>query len=579
MMTLEMPDGSVIEFPDGTTPEVMQQAAQSFMQQRAPTDQLPLPPPAGTTAGQRFMTGLGDMAQGGAQFLTNSLPQGVVDGVNNATAYVNQLPVIGPVTRALGITPATREEINAGTVQREQDFRTGRAAGERDPEGFDVPRLVGQVASTYPPALLAGAPRTMLGAAATGATTGTVLSATAPIEEQGPAYGDRLAQNLQMGAGLGSVGGVAGNLVGRALAPRISPEVRALTDAGVELTPGQVVGGGARRFEDQLASFPLGIDVARRRGIDSFNIATANEVLAPIGARATPGMAAGRDLLNDVEQQISRAYQNALSRVPTLTPDQQFASDIQGVAATRFLTPSAQAEFQTALTDRILPRVQGGPIDGQTYQTVTSELGRLARSYQGSADPAQRELAAAFRAARDAFEGLLQRNAPDAAAQLQQANQAYAGLVRMQSAGGMQGARDGVFSPAQLNAAVRQNDPSLRKGSYARGDALLQGLSDRAASVLPSTVPDSGSAGRAMAGALVGGSAAGLVDPGVLAAYLAARTAYSRPANTALTRLMTAPRSPATQAAGNVVMRSGPAAGLAFGSMLLAPPPAEPPRR
>jgi hypothetical protein len=349
--------------------------------------------------------------------------------------------------------------------------------------------------------------------------------------------------------------------------------VRRLHDAGVELTPGQVVGGAAQRVEDQLTSFPLGIDAARRRGIESFNRAVADEVLAPLGLQAPRDVPAGRDLLQAVERTIQSAYDDALSRIPPLRPDAEFAQRLSEIAATRFLTPAAQQQFREAITQRVLPRLQSDTIDPQAFQTVTSELGSLARSYQGSSETALRELADAFRSTREAFFDLLARRSPEAAQRIQAANNAYAGLTRMQAAAAMQGATEGIFTPAQFSHAVRQADPSLRHTAYARGDALLQELSDAARAVLPQTVPDSGTAGRALTGLLVsGGASSWMNSPAPLAAFLASQALYSRPVNRAIVNTMLAQRPPAMAAAGEAARRMGAPVTVPLGDMLLSPP-------
>ena len=64
-----------------------------------------------------------------------------------------------------------------------------------------------------------------------------------------------------------------------------------------------------------------------------------------------------------------------------------------------------------------------------------------------------------------------------------------------------------MFTPAQLAEGVRQMDKSVRKGAVARGNALMQDLSDAGVNVLPSKVPDSGTAGRLLTGGIIGGGA------------------------------------------------------------------------
>jgi len=504
----------------------------------------------------RFLTGLGDHWYGGLQLLAHTLPRGVASAVP-------------------GLTPEqTRERV----AQREAAFRDARLRQGLSPNGFDPYRLAGQITSTLPLMAVPGA-QTLLGAALQGAAIGAALSATTPIDAEGDEYHRRLMDNLRFGAMAGGFGGVASNLVGRALAPRIDPKVQRLHEAGVELTPGQVIGGTARKIEDQLASYPLGIDAARRRGIESFNRAVANEVLEPIGKRVPRNAPVGRELVESVQQAISSAYDDALSRIPPLRRDAAFEQVINKMQSAQFRTDAAKQEFQNALSQEVLPYLQGETINARALQTAASELRRLASEYRPDPSPSMRKLADAFDAARKSLLDLVAQRAPEAAPKLEAANAAYARFVRMQSAAGMQGATDGVFSPAHFSYAVRQADPSLRHGAYARGDALMQDLSDAARAVLPQTVPDSGTAGRAAIGLLVSGGASGILhSPTPLAAFLASQALYSRPINQAIVNTMLATRPPAIVATGEAVRRMGAPVAVPLGNMLLEPPPYEPMR-
>jgi hypothetical protein len=513
--------------------------------------------PQRDTKFDRFLTGLGDYWYGGLQLLANTLPRGVASAVP-------------------GLTPEqTRERV----AQREAAFRDARVRQGLSPNGFDPYRLAGEITATLPLMAVPGA-QTLLGAALQGAAIGAGLGAIRPIDAEGDEYHRRLMDNLRFGAMAGGFGGAASNLVGRALAPRIDPKVQRLHEAGVELTPGQVIGGTARKIEDQLASYPLGIDAARRRGIESFNRAVADEVLAPLGKRAPRDVPVGRELLQRVEQAVDSAYDDALSRIPPLRPDTAFKNELQAALAQRFQTSDALERFRNAIQrdvgERLAARQKLGTIDGETIQSIMSNLKDLSRRYQGNPDDALRELAPAFNAVREVFSGLVERQAPAAAPRLQAANAAYARFVRMQTAAGMQGATDGVFSPAHFSYAVRQADPSLRHSAYARGNALMQDLSDAARAVLPQTVPDSGTAGRALAGLIVSGGASGwLNSPTPLAAFLASQALYSRPINQAIVNTMLATRPPAIVATGEAVRRMGAPVAVPLGNMLLEPPPPE----
>jgi len=522
---------------------------------------------------QRFATGLGDVYYGGAQFLANNLPSNVRNAAFDAVDWLNRQPVAGPITRWLGITPTTAEQINERVAQREAQFRDLRERQGLSPDGFDPYRLAGNITATLPLMKL-GAARTLAGAALQGATIGTGLGAATPIDAEGDEYRNRLMENLRFGAMAGGIGGAAGNFIGRALAPRIDPKVQRLHEAGVELTPGQVMGGTARKIEDQLASYPLGIDVARRRGIESFNRAVANEVLEPIGKSVPRNAPVGRELVESVKDAISSAYDDALSRIPPLRRDEAFEQVLHNIKSRPLHSEASQETFQRAFDQDVLPFLKGNTIDARSLKNATSQLRTLAREYRKDPNIAQRQIADAFDDAHKALMDLVAQRAPDAAPRLKAADAAYARFVRMQTAAGMQGATDGVFSPAHFSHAVRQADESVRRGAYASGNALMQDLSDAGRAVLPQTVPDSGTPGRTAIGLLLGGGAYSMFDTMTpLAAFLASRTLYSRPVNQAIVNTMLAPRPAPVIAAGEAVRTMGAPVVERFWNMPLSVPP------
>lgn len=570
MARIQAPDGSLIDFPDGTPDETITRVMRENFGGPQPT--APAQP---VTRGQSFIQGLTDPIQGGAQLLANALPNGAVNAVNDAAAWLNQLPVVGPASRAIGLTPATPQQINEQTQRREADYQASRqAAGST---GTDWMRMAGSTAAALPAAVMLPAGGSLLGSVAAGAGTGALMSAAEPVAQPGADYLDTKKQQIETGGVLGAAAGPLGHMAGRLLAPRIDQNVRELAGRGVQMTPGQAFGGTARTLEDTATSIPFVGDVVRsaqRRSVESFNRATANEVLKPLGQAVPDNAPVGRELIADVGRRIGQVYDDAISRAQPFGPDQQFAQDVRNVAA-QFLTPKARAEFNDIVRDRIMSRFgQGGQITPEVYQTVRSDLGRLARLNGRSADKADQELAGAFGALRTAFDDLLGRTNPAIAPELDAANAAYAAMVRMEAAGGRVGAVDGVFTPAQLSGAVREADNSIRHRAYARGDALLQDMSDPARAVLPSKVPDSGSAVRIATLLMAGGGAGatGLVAAGPLAAAGLAGAAYTPLASRLLQWQATRSPSLPARAAGNTLAASGGVAAGPLAAYLAAPP-------
>lgn len=533
-------NGQVVQFPDGMSDQELQTAV------RAAAAQLGGAKPVGV--GGRFMQGVGDIPQGGAQFLANVLPSGVVNAVNSATQWINDQPIIGPATKAMGMVPATAEQLNQQTAQREQDYQAARrAAGST---GFDWPRLGGQVAASMPLAVAIPAGGTIGGAAATGALTGAIQGAIQPAVDPNSSYAGQSIQNAAQGALFGAGAGAIGRMLANAVSPPVGANVQTLKNAGVELTPGQIAGGGYRKLEDAATSIPIvggGIDKAQRRSLESFNRAVANEVLDPIGQKVAKDAPAGRVLLNQVDDVIGKAYDSALSRVKPFVPDQQFVQDFRSMMNSNIMMPDQKAFFTEVLNRNIIPRLQAsGQIDGKTFQTITSELKRYARQYGASQAVPDQELGRAFRALNDAFDELVARTNPSIAPQIKQANAAFARLVRMEGAASSVGAKEGVFTPGQLQSAVRRGDMTPRKGEFASGNALMQNISDPAVDVLPRTVPDSGTPFRGALQALTATGAAGYIDPLLAATYAGAtglgRAAYSKPGIDALRWAMLANR-------------------------------------
>lgn len=613
MPIVTLPDGREVEFPEGTPQDVMLRALRQFTapqqpaapeapawQQGGPQEagtspldarstQPPPPRPFGAAQGivdtgaglvrdaagalNSFRQGAGDIAQGGAQLLANALPTGAVDWVNRQAQALNEAPYIGPATVAAGMTPATAADINQQTGQRETGYQAERQMFGQ--EGFDVPRVAGQMAAAAPLAVALPAGNSVIGSAFAGAAQGAASSALQPVPDTSRVpYGEQKLQQISGGAQVGAVMGPAGYMIGRALAPDVRPGVRELAAEGVQMTPGQMIGGTAQRIEGGLTSVPgIGDQIrhAQRDSVESLNRAVGNRVLGQIGQALPDDVPAGRQMVDEVGNRISQAYATAHGAVRPFQADAQYGRDVV-TAIGKLPNPQTQQQVAQQINGVIAEFTQGGPVTGEVYQKIKSELGRLARDYANSAVGSERQIGRVFEDATKAFRDLLVRTNPAIAPSLRAADQAHAMAIRMNAAAAAPGATDGVFTPTGLSQAVRQADPSLRHNAYARGDALLQDLSDRAKSILPSTVPDSGTPYRAalMAGLLGGGGALG-VPPAALAAGAGAYAAYTPLGQRIIQMLLARQPGVATQAAGNAIAGGGGLAAPAVIGGLLAP--------
>lgn len=324
-----------------------------------------------------------------------------------------------------------------------------------------------------------------------------------------------LPGNVLTGGGTAALGGALGRGAVRGVAALASPiadaSVQRLTKAGVTLTPGQILGAGGglvgravKGVEDRVAGFPVIGDIinnARRGGVEDFNRASINDALAPIGESANGVGHAG---VADAQQKVSDAYTSALSKM-TATPDAAFTTDLQQVAQkSNGLSQSHRDQFANILDTDLQPYLNGKTqLSGSDLQDVKQGLDTRIANLQGQgSSPQDRDLADRLGDVRTAVMSLAARTDPAAAADFAKADQAYAMLSRVNNAASK--AKDGVFTPNQFRQAVTKRGYGTTTNKLATGSALMQQLSTDASTVLPSTVPDSGTAGRAALG-LVGG--------------------------------------------------------------------------
>jgi hypothetical protein len=278
---------------------------------------------------------------------------------------------------------------------------------------------------------------------------------------------------------------------------------------GVQLTPGQMMGGMGQRLEDASTSLPIlgdAIRDARLRGLESFNEVGLNRAIQDVGGNVS---GAGREAFRSADDRVSGAFNAALDglAVPR-TPD--FDVGITTVLRQSPLPRDRQADLESIVAPFIQRLGQG--VDGQEWKRIDSELAAAVRSAQNgsSTDPGMAPLARKLDEVRGVFRGLVEQADPFRAQDIASANRSSAMLMRIREAMQRQGTanRGGLFTPGDLSAAVRAGDSSAGNRQFARGEALMQDLSDAASQVLPSTVPDSGTALRSMLGLFGAGTAA-----------------------------------------------------------------------
>ena len=409
--------------------------------------------------------------------------------------------------------------------------------------------------------------RPVVNALVQGAATGA-LEPTAG----GDFWRQKLGQ-VGLGAAAGGVTHVAGNALAGIVAPQLAGPRAALFNEGVNLTPGQALGGIARRIEDKATSLPLvgdAIQNARAKGIESFDRAAINRTLAPIGEALPAPLKAGRTAIDFAHERLSDAYDKLLPHLKgALDPElQQDIGAVEGLGGN--LPEAQQRQLNSIIKNEITDRfTSGGVTSGRSLKDIESELGRIARENGRSSDYDVRRLGTAVQELQASVRRMVERQNPAQQGALSKINEGWANLLRVERAAGSAGAQGGVFTPAQLANAAKAFDSSRNKSGFARGNALMQDLTDAGKSVLPSTVPNSGTTDRLLLSALMGGGGleAYLGNPLPLVAAGAAALPYTSP-GMALVRNYLAGAPQARGAVASVLRRIGSAA--VPGSALLA---------
>lgn len=496
---VEVPGYGEVEFPDDMNDDQIAQAIRANMDVPAPQQaDAPRPTAQPATTGSKVARGMIDPIEGGAQLLYNVMPQGFQqagDKLNNWLA-----------DKGVPLARVPQGGMNQLAKQNESAYQASRAAAGES--GFDGMRLAGNVLS---PANLAVASRTMsaipaattLGKVAGGAVSSGVQGALMPVTQ-----GDYWSEKGKQAGTSAAVGGAL-PILGKMI-PKRTEEAKALLKQGVKVPFLQQFGQGAGRFEDKLQSVPLVGDAIRSSRLaaqDQFNRSTWDKVLAPLGQTLPKNAQTGNKAAEHVQKAISQSYDDVLGKIG-FKADQQFTSDIGNLRNLAASLPDEQAAqleriLKTEVFDRMTP---AGLMSGESIKRAESRLGEKMRTAMRSQNVWDGDLADALHEAQAIIRSTLERQNPAHAPKLQAINKAQAMAYRPERAASMLGAKDGVFTPAQLLSAVKAKDPSKNHRAFAQGRALMQDWAQQADNTLSSKIPDSGTAERLMlGGASLGG--------------------------------------------------------------------------
>jgi hypothetical protein len=537
------PDGEihVFEGPDDATPSQIEAfAAQTFGAAPKSNEGMPAaraqaaPAPQGYDFGRTVDSLIPSLYQntvGGLVNLVSSPVQSAqaLGDVVAGGAY-NLMPA--PIQR--GLTAIEQSKYNplgnpqalqraqnvAGAVGQDYARTYGTGAGFQQMMEEDPFRVVGDVS------MLLGGSGAALRAGTTGAKSATVANA------------------LTRGSELTNPINLLARPAAAMISPNVDPNVRALMAEGITPTTGQILGGGFKRAEEGLSSVPiLGdfIKSAQIRAVEGLNRAAINRSLKPIGD-ALPADLKGRDAVTYASDKLDNAYGTLLPKMTVLqdAPFQNEIFNLKSMVDNGAIHQASKDFFSKWLDNNVLSKFQGqGAVTGDTLKGIETNLRTTIEELSKSTNFDEQKIGTALKETQDQLRQLVIRNNPQFAKELKAIDTGYANFKRVEKAAGLVGSEEGVFSPSQLQSAVRATDRSKDKGQFATGNALMQDLSETGKTVLGNKLPDSGTPYRGMLPLLLGGGAGAAGYPALAAGMLAGPALYSAPGQRMAATLLT----------------------------------------
>jgi hypothetical protein len=331
----------------------------------------------------------------------------------------------------------------------------------------------------------------------------------------------------------GKFGEKAVHAVGSAAKGVMDPSVQYLRGLKIPLTVGQTLGNsgwlgsGIKKTEDALTALPGVGNMVEARQTDSLR--GMNHAAFNIGAQTTGNEVQdyGQKGLQQLAALKNQTYSNALDPVTIDASSPQFVGDVGNtVANARQIPPveGARAAALAALQSRI-----GGAVDpvtetinGRGFQEAYRGLARTAK--ERAAKDYGYETGQVMQQGKDALTAALEDQNPGAYQGFLNGNAANRRLNVLAKAVDLaKNQKENLFSAAQLNSADAGNASQLvGRIASASGDRPFAELAGHAQAVLPSKVPDSGTATRAMV--MRGLTGAGLFGSTTGAGYLAGDT-------------------------------------------------------
>lgn len=418
-------------------------------------------------------------------------------GPGDLLAGLSQGVSLGASDEILGRAEAFLRNVpSENTIARRRDDVAQAAA--RNPLGFFGAELIGSVPTTL--GLLAGARRGAAAPQAAGAAikTGKTAAnlakagrnilkdnygrATAVGGAEGAIAGFNTGEGdtaqRAAGAALGGVFGAGLGAASQFVQPRITDTAKKLAEYGIPFSPASL-GKGGKALEQSARQVPFIGGQFRKLKEDklrAFNTATVNQVLKPIGVRATEPVS-GQDAFDFADKQIVGAYDRILGEAGEFNIGTT-ATELLGDGAKTLSKKDRKALLlDLAEIDELMP---GGQTNGKNFKEVDSLLRRIIEDYRAGVKSTEGATRRSSRKMLDIITGMRERLLDLAAASvggdfatdLRAADFSYKMLQVLKNLAERPGAQE-MFTPAQLQRAIATVFKKDGK-DFARGKAPIQ---------------------------------------------------------------------------------------------------------
>ena len=353
---------------------------------------------------------------------------------------------------------------------------------------------------------------------------------------------EKKIENMGVGLGLGAALGKGSQML---MNPKVSDKLQMLKDMGMKyFTPGQLtsdmtafgipIGKSIQRAEQALTSLPLAGSIIHgglETSFKDFNQALGNKVLEPLGEKLPKNVKAGNAMISHIRDVLDNSYDDVVHRAhfgDYFDPHTQTGT-IERLwngfqSATNELIPKQREMVQKDITDNIIKNIEDYPIlSGRQFRNMEKHLGNEAhRAYEEGKEA----LGEAYATVQSMLRTELSLQNPAIARQLNKTHEAFKLFQPVEKAAAMRGSREGVFTPQQFKSSA---ESSAGRTGVATGQGIMVPESQAAMDTLGGTLPNSGTADRALTSLTAGKVLEGVANIGTLGLPLVGASAIYNP--------------------------------------------------